>query len=330
MKKFLFFLVCSIGSLATSAETHFINSEKPWLIIFLDIDGVLFNQSLMGNLRKKQREKVEELFDSSKEYDQFKYEVASGHLLDKNAVNLLEDFVDQLAASYQIGIVLSSDWRLGKTIEYLRNQIFASWRFSRVLIDKTVDNDAYYSDQEDHPSALSMRKYGFSLNTRGDQIDYWLKEHMDMNIAGFLIFDDIDDGLSKKFPANFVYVQDQLLSRIDILEAQEHLTPREASQVYEDTSENREVVTKKLALHYAQFLPPSFSKSQVISFVNHLQKEIQKELNQRAFVRLNPSYHGILAKTFRNMGLIPQMELFPPNSISYIARNHGNLSIVIN
>lgn len=85
-----------------------------------------------------------------------------------------------------------------------------------------------------------------------------------------MIFDDIDNGLSEKFPANFVYVQDYLLSHVDILEAQEHLTPRKPSRVYDDTTENRALATRELALHYAQFLSPAFSPKQVTSFIDHL------------------------------------------------------------
>ena len=70
-----------------------------------------------------------------------------------------------------------------------------------------------------------MEKYGFGLESRANQIDYWLRENDEKwTIQNFVILDDCDENLSVRFPKNFVYVIRGLFSEAHAKEAYKILT----------------------------------------------------------------------------------------------------------
>ena len=196
MKKFILYLIAFVASL--SAE---ISPTRPWVIIFLDIDGVLFRESFWDDIDDQKRTKLHELFGKQNDYYSFHWDCATAHFLNPTAVALLEDFIDQTSLQYNVGIVLSSSWREGRTLAEI-HQVFSPWRFSQSIIDKTVDSDCFYKAPE-RPSLVSMAKYGFPTHSRAEQVEYWLREHEDLSIKQFIILDDIDFDFSKKFPTPF-------------------------------------------------------------------------------------------------------------------------------
>ena len=222
MKKLILFCIGFMVSL--SAE---MSSNKPWAILFLDIDGVLFRESPWDDLDDPKRAKLQELFGSLSDYYSFHWDCATAYFLNPAAVALLEDFIDQTNIQYNVGIVLSSSWREGKTLAEIR-QIFSPWRFSQFIIDKTVDSDCFYK-VSNWPSLDSMAKYGFPTYSRAEQVEYWLREHENLPIRQFIILDDIDFDFSKKFPAHFVHVRGGMLTLLDIHAASLLLTEKSIS-----------------------------------------------------------------------------------------------------
>jgi hypothetical protein len=205
MKYPLLIFIFGIIPFLDSNELHLTNSSKPWVIIFLDIDGVLYREPVSQDFWRDRHEKMVELFGERDRYWSLHYDIATAYYFDKAAVQLLDNFIDEMSFHYNVGIVISSAWREGRTLEEIY-QVFSPWHFSEFIIDKTVSSgyDGYTTEE------LQNFSYGFA--SRADQINHWLLSHSDMNIAHFIIFDDQDSNLSKRFPAQFIQVKTQYLS----------------------------------------------------------------------------------------------------------------------
>ena len=133
-------------------------------VIFLDIDGVL-------NSKK--------FFKSDYTY------AAPDDSLDPYAIKKLNKIVDKTGAE----IVVSSTWRIGKSVDDLEN-ILNRNGFTGHVIDKTED-------------LIHERK------TRGDEIKKWLDEHL--NIDSFVIIDDFNfPKFEKYFSTRFVQTDDRV------------------------------------------------------------------------------------------------------------------------
>lgn len=180
------------------------NTPKSWLIIFLDIDGVLYREPTYDDFWKERREKMVRLFGKLDRYGSFHYDAATAYYFNPNAVMLLEDFIHQTHLQHNIGIVISSAWREGHKLEELR-QIFSPWHFSEFIIDKTVPS-AYegYTKEE-------RQEFLYSFPLRADQINHWLLNST-LSIEHFVIFDDQDSGLSDRFPNQFIQIKTPYLS----------------------------------------------------------------------------------------------------------------------
>ncbi len=198
-----------------SAELELINPDKSWFVIFLDIDGVLYREPTRDHFWEERKEKMVEMFGKLDRYQAFHYDAATAYYFNQEAVKLLENFIDQINLQYNVGIVISSTWREGHTLEELR-QIFSPWRFSEFIIDKTIPT-AYegYTKEE-----RQKFRYGFPL--RADQINHWLI-HSTLQIEHFVVFDDQDGDISNRFPNQFIYIKTPYLSPQHIQAAMEIL-----------------------------------------------------------------------------------------------------------
>lgn len=200
MKQLILFCI-GFMTLLSAESIH----NKPWVILFLDIDGVLFNEAFENDFEDRKRAKLHELFGNLSDLDSFHWDCATAYFLEPATVALLENFIDRTCLQYNVGIVLSSSWREGRTLAEI-HQMFFPWRFSQFIIDKTPDDN------------------GLPSHTRAKQIKEWLRIHADMEIYQFIILDDDDFQLAKKFPHHFVHVRSGLLKESDIADAFQLLT----------------------------------------------------------------------------------------------------------
>lgn len=133
---------------------------KPKKIIFLDIDGVLNSQLFYIQCKETGRPMVD---------------------IDENSVKLLNQLCEDTGAD----VVVTSTWRLGRTVEQLQ-EILDSRGFEHKVLDKTKD--------------LRIGKYGDCV-LRGNEIYEWIKSHEDIvqaqyyGYANYLILDDDSDML---------------------------------------------------------------------------------------------------------------------------------------
>lgn len=154
------------------------------IIIFLDIDGVLFYNPMDGRVHKRAAERLQGK-NVPKPYPAIEFDRAAVDLFDEASLHYLDKLIADIIQQTQqeVGIVLSSSWRIGYSLEELQD-LFKQHAFSKYLIDKTPE---------------------FFGKSRGDEIAQWLKENKEQhNVVGFVILDDDDSGLSKNFPEAFV------------------------------------------------------------------------------------------------------------------------------
>ncbi len=199
-------------------------AEKPLSIIFLDIDGVLIDGRDRDPLRTWIQEKLVELFGKKdaryRDYTDLERRIATSHFLSRPAIANLEKLIERVSTVRSVAIVLSSAWRLDGTLDEIKNRIFATESFSRLIIDKIPDDDWWrIRKNEKELSPIALEKYGFPLRTRGAQIDYWLREnHKEWSVDNFVIIDDVDDEISVRHSDHFVEVH-KLLSESEAKKA---------------------------------------------------------------------------------------------------------------
>lgn len=169
------------------------------IIIFLDIDGVIFYNPMNGMVQNRVKErllsqgiKLERHSYSSRECDK-----AAVDLFNKSALDYLNKLIDIIITKTEkpVGIVLSSAWRERRTVGFLK-ELFRQHEFSKYLIDKTPE--------------------GFDSGSRGKQISKWLSDNQLLyNVVNFIVLDDCDNELSSYFPKQFVQCEHQALFGAD-------------------------------------------------------------------------------------------------------------------
>ncbi len=220
---FQFFLLF-YGALGISAD------PKPLTAIFLDIDGVLMGDRISWDFQKLIRQKLIELYGEKDrdfgDYTELQWKIAASYFLSRPAVETLETLIEKTSEKADVVIVLSSAWRLDGSVDEIKHQMFVMESFSKQIIDKTPDDDWWRTRNHEAPlSSIALKKYGFEMRSRADQIDYWIRENREQwPIANFVIIDDCDEYLSSRFPGHFVYVSSGLFSKAHAEKAYQILT----------------------------------------------------------------------------------------------------------
>ena len=147
------------------------------LVIFLDIDGVLNSESYVLKLEKKHialghtepaSPKRETTCDCFKLY----------HQIDRDAVAR----VNRIVATTGAKIVVSSTWR----------KLFDPPELQRILSEHGLVAEIVGETPEGHHEPGLLEAYGYPERMeRGYEIDYWLKQHPE--VERFVILDDGSD-----------------------------------------------------------------------------------------------------------------------------------------
>jgi HAD domain in Swiss Army Knife RNA repair proteins len=170
--------------------------QQSTAVVFLDFDGVLIGDRTDKVVWDQTLKKVVELFgkNDAYNYEDIQWKTAFSHCLEVNALNNLHNLIDRVSKVMNVAIVISSEWRESGTVTDLKEKVFVNHAFSQHIIDKTVANK--FLDEQN----------GLHRPTnRGKQIEYWLKMNRDrFNVQSYVILDDDDDDISRKFPYNFV------------------------------------------------------------------------------------------------------------------------------
>lgn len=187
-----------------------IGAFQNMLIIFLDIDGVLLHTKYKDRIPYylKQRYSELQIEKTKQDFSGKACDKAAVECFDKSALanlNRLIFFAEN--EGEDVGIVISSNWRLYRSVEQLKD-LFKEHEFSAYILDKTVD---------------SVRLYNFEIKTlpyllgRGEEIETWLRQNgARLGVSNYLILDDIDRGIAELHPKNYVRCDNGVFDIIDL------------------------------------------------------------------------------------------------------------------
>lgn len=167
-------------------------------VIFLDIDGVVYNCPNQKDVYKK----VAELFpDIETWYDNRVCSIAASYFFDKGALTNLSFLIKEIEKTRSVWIVISSSWRENRTVEELKETFFGIHDFSKYIVDKTPDK---ISKNEIGAYCSSEIHKGSNSQCRAAEINYWLKQNPEVN--SYIVLDDIDNHLLTNFGERFFQI----------------------------------------------------------------------------------------------------------------------------
>jgi len=205
------------------------NTSKPYVALFLDIDGVLapnkFTIMTLSDMNQKVMELTGERFHTYYCRGCDTCSQAQSHLFKKEIVDSLNQLIHKITDVANVHIIISSTWRRNRTVEVLK-KIFSMHAFSEHIIDKTIDKVPAFNEWKDFcvyphseltiencmeqsensctlPSNKEFEDFIYkNWECRASQINRWLKEHPEY--SGFIILDDLDEHLSDNFGDKFI------------------------------------------------------------------------------------------------------------------------------
>jgi len=183
--------------------------QLPKVVIFLDIDGVLYNPSdrVRGKIVEAAATKFNVRMPSNDQCSQ----VAVSYFSERALGNLHQLLETDM---WEVDIVISSSWKDNRTTDELK-QMFSQHEFSCHIVDRICDDTSKELRQWAKVKQLTPN--------RGAQVAMWLEQH-GMCYQSFVIFDDVGYWF-KMFPLNFVKVDENyLLTEQDC---------KKASQIFE-------------------------------------------------------------------------------------------------
>lgn len=136
--------------------------SKPSCYLFLDIDGVLIRDRFNGPLKEKTEKKVAKLFGQKKEYSRLEWKRAASRFFDPKARNHLKHLIQKIEESFQVHIVISSEWRRDISVRKLRKLVLRRTGISRLIIGKTAEDKLPREEQINH--WLGQRQKHYPIN----------------------------------------------------------------------------------------------------------------------------------------------------------------------
>lgn len=186
-------------------------------IIFLDMDGVVMRE---GRYSGRMDLMLEELFPHVKELSNGLYTPAQqllvqARFLDLDALESLHELIDKIEASgLRPLLVITSAARHPVIIEQQRTEIYAQHKFSEYICGKTPPEDRFDSRYSiEHKlgfdfSKNAQERYDLPLDSRGDAIEFWLRDHcFDPATANFVVLNYEDERSSlSRFGKKFIQI----------------------------------------------------------------------------------------------------------------------------
>lgn len=193
-------------------------------IIFLDIDGVLaVNEE--DNADRILPLLIAKGYSPNDSIPCLEYDQIIIDLFDDNAVHNLEQLIIEAEdiLKHEIGIVLSSDWRLNRTVPFLQ-KLFKKFSFSSKIVDRTPQLQNASREEEimfwlKDKSLMSLSNpaspmaHKFALISQKQLSEAFLSPSLggisryEYDIHSFVIIDDHDSSFSNHFPEQFVHIR---------------------------------------------------------------------------------------------------------------------------
>lgn len=206
------------------------DASKPYVALFLDIDGVLGPAKEFTNEESKKKK------DIIKKLVQDPYHAytckrcnscssAEAYLFKAEVLEPFHNLIEKISEVANVHIVISSTWRTNRSVDDLK-AIFHMHKFSKYIVDKTIDRKTSFNEWQGHcafphleisdencmkdnnqmdryPTEKELEAFIYKhWECRASEINRWLKEHPEY--AAHTIFDDLDEHLSINFCDKFI------------------------------------------------------------------------------------------------------------------------------
>jgi len=205
------------------------DASKPYVAIFLDIDGVLGPaKELTEDESKKKKEIIKKLVQDP--YHAFgckrcnSCSSAEAFLFKTEVLEPFHNLIEKISEVANVHIVISSTWRTGRSVDDLK-AIFHMHKFSKHIIDKTIDSKISFHEWQGHctfphleisdencmlennldrwPTPKELEAFIYKhWECRASEINRWIKLHPEY--VAFTILDDLDEHLSINFGNKFI------------------------------------------------------------------------------------------------------------------------------
>jgi len=197
------------GSKSISASI--ISPRLSPFVIFLDIDGVVYNTPNLEDILKKVADLFPEITDPG---NNRVCSIAASYFFDEKAVQNLNYLITEIEKVRNVWIVVSSSWRETRTVEELQSTFFKIHDFSRYIVDKTPEKIPRNELGTYCPSKSHSEWH--SLQCRAAEIQFWLNQHPE--ITNYVVLDDNNDHLLEAFGERFVKTNYKTLLTKEICE----------------------------------------------------------------------------------------------------------------
>lgn len=205
------------------------DANKPYVALFLDIDGVLGPaKGFTDDESKKKKDIIKRLVQDP--YHAYTCKrcnscsSAEAYLFKAEVLEPLHNLIENISEDANVHIVISSTWRNDRSIDDLK-AIFHMHKFSKYIVDKTIDHKTPFHEWQAHclfphleisnencmlenslnrwPTKKEMETFIYKhWECRASQIDRWVKEHPEYE--AYAILDDFDEHLSINFGDKFI------------------------------------------------------------------------------------------------------------------------------
>lgn len=205
------------------------NKPDPLFVVFLHLQRVLIEGSGNHEQGCKVRERLRERFGEKPGYSDLEWRIVKNEFLFEPAVANFEHFIQTAQKVGRVGIVLFGGWAEDGTVEDLKNRVFPNRAFSKLIIDKTADDDCLRKGRSEALlSPLAHKKYKLSLGSHASYIKFWLLENREkFNVKNFVVICANDIVVPKHFPNHSVVLDETaLLSKSDATKAYQILVGR--------------------------------------------------------------------------------------------------------
>jgi len=195
--------------------------ESKLAFIFLDIDGVLIRLYRCVDLSERIDETTRQLFPHKGSHSGLQQNIALARHFDSDALKNLHTIIEQVEESGRRPlIVLSTGWRHTALLDQQRSDIYVQHKFSKYICGKTsLDHDSeFYLSIESRLGfdfyENAKKHYNISLDSRGDAIEYWLRDHqLDPHTTNFAVIDDDHQASLRRFGAK--HIETKLILKSD-------------------------------------------------------------------------------------------------------------------
>jgi hypothetical protein len=157
------------------------SQKRPKIALFLDVDGVL-------NSKDEPTEsyaKMQKIAEQNLPKDELEKEMVKCQF-NSEAVENLMCIIRTISTDAEVGIVVSSTWRIGKSIDQLKNETFYKLPFAPSIIDKIPD---FVIIEESKSNNGKSKK----IDSKPRLIEYWINNNLSkLAIDAFAVLDDYD------------------------------------------------------------------------------------------------------------------------------------------